>query len=88
MTKYPVKCKKCTWKGNRQGRYQCECYDEWAHYCKPWAPGPGCPSWILWPCPRCNNDTTMDWEKYNKNWVKKYNELLSDLTLKGLKLGE
>lgn len=49
---YRVFCPKCGWKGFRHGE-ACACYEDWAPYCKPWSPGPGCPSWIQWPCPRC-----------------------------------
>jgi hypothetical protein len=50
--KWRVCCKVCGWKGVRTS-IQCECYDEYALYCRPSAPGPGCPSGVIWPCPRC-----------------------------------
>lgn len=49
---YAVRCDRCNWRGYRNG-LQCECYDEYAYYCRPWSPGPGCPSGILYRCPRC-----------------------------------
>lgn len=47
-----VACPKCGWKGSRQGE-ECACYDEYAMYCRPDSPGPGCPSGVRWPCPKC-----------------------------------
>jgi len=53
-----VKCSVCGWTGYRWGQ-DCECYEDWVMYCKPWSPGPGCPSNIEWPCPRrCMVDGT------------------------------
>ena len=43
----------CGWKGYRTASVGCECYDEWRMYCRPLTPGPGCPSGVVWPCPRC-----------------------------------
>ncbi len=65
---YAVLCKDkdCGWKGYRKGYNECECYEDWAMCCRPWSPGPGCPSWILWPCPRCKGDVSMNWPVYNK----------------------
>lgn len=48
-----VRCGDCGWTGYRGG-LPCECYDENAWYCRPWSPGPGCPSGILYGCPRCH----------------------------------
>lgn len=43
----------CGWRGYRHAAVECECYDIWGMYCRPTSPGPGCPSGIVWPCPRC-----------------------------------
>lgn len=48
---YRVRCTGCGWRGVRHAR-DCECYEDWSPYCKPWSPGPGCPSWVTWPCPK------------------------------------
>lgn len=37
----------------RRDHVECECYDIWTLYCKPFAPGPGCPRGVNYPCPRC-----------------------------------
>lgn len=52
-----VKCTDCGWTGYRRG-LECCCYDEYAWYCRPWSPGPGCPSGILYGCPRCATKKT------------------------------
>lgn len=44
---------RCGWSGVRSYHVECECYDIWRLYCRPLSPGPGCPSGIDWPCPRC-----------------------------------
>lgn len=49
---YRVRCLACRWQGVRTDGL-CECYEDWAPYCRPSAPGPGCPRGIVWPCPRC-----------------------------------
>ena len=51
--KYRVKCTRCKWRGVRTDHVECECYPEWAVWCRPSSPGPGCPSGILWSCPKC-----------------------------------
>ncbi len=53
--KYRVHCLKpgCGWRGVRTDSVECECYEDWAAYCRPGTPGPGCPRGIVWPCPRC-----------------------------------
>lgn len=56
-----VKCSACNWTGYRRG-LQCECYEDWSMYCRPWSPGPGCPSGILWPCPQCSG--------HGHDWIK------------------
>jgi len=48
---YRVKCNVCGWTGIRHAR-DCECYEDWSMYCRPWTPGPGCPSWVTYPCPQ------------------------------------
>jgi hypothetical protein len=50
--KWRVRCLICRWRGVRTAT-ECECYDEYALYCRPGAPGPGCPSGVVWPCPHC-----------------------------------
>jgi len=50
--KIRVRCLLCEWKGVRTP-LDCECYDVRAMYCRPGSPGPGCPSGVVWPCPRC-----------------------------------
>lgn len=52
--RWRVKCTnpQCRWTGVRVAT-ECECYDEYALYCHPGSPGPGCPSGVVWPCPRC-----------------------------------
>jgi hypothetical protein len=47
-----VRCTDCGWTGYRHG-LECECYEDWAIYCSPWSPGPGCPSGVLYRCPQC-----------------------------------
>ena len=49
--RYRVRCSVCNWRGYRHAR-DCECYEDWVMYCRPESPGPGCPSWVTWPCPR------------------------------------
>ena len=48
----------CGWTGVRTDALECECYDEYAHYCRPTTPGPGCPRGVVWPCPRCKGAVT------------------------------
>lgn len=48
----------CGWRGVRSYHIECECYDIWTLYCRPLTPGPGCPSGIAWPCPRCKGAVT------------------------------
>lgn len=49
----------CGWSGVRSAyAIECECYDLYALYCRPLTPGPGCPSGIDWPCPRCKGAVT------------------------------
>lgn len=48
----------CGWRGVRTHHLQCECYDIWRMYCRPLTPGPGCPSGIVSPCPRCRGAVT------------------------------
>jgi|WetSurMetagenome_2_1015567.scaffolds.fasta_scaffold674082_2 hypothetical protein len=48
---YLVRCSVCGWQGYRRGYPDCECYEDWVMYCRPWSPGPGCPRWVEWPCP-------------------------------------
>lgn len=51
-TRWRVRCFNCGWRGIRTS-ITCECYEDWAPYCRPGSPGPGCPSGVVWPCPRC-----------------------------------
>lgn len=54
---YRIDCTGCGWSGYRVNVYGCECYSDYAYYCKPTDPGPGCPSGAnlrAW-CPRCRN---------------------------------
>jgi len=55
-TRHKVICVYCHWTGRRAG-LECACYDEYAYYCRPWSPGPGCPSSILYGCPKCGKRT-------------------------------
>jgi hypothetical protein len=48
----------CGWRGYRHASLDCECYEDWASYCRPTGPGPGCPSGVVWPCPRCKGAVT------------------------------
>lgn len=50
--KWRVRCLQCDWRGVRTDSVGCECYPEYAAYCRPGTPGPGCPRGIVWPCPR------------------------------------
>ena len=50
--KWRVHCLICNWRGRRTAT-QCECYEDWAMYCRPGSPGPGCPSGVVWACPKC-----------------------------------
>ena len=50
--RWRVRCLECSWRGVRTDG-QCECYEDWAMYCRPGTPGPGCPRGVVWPCPRC-----------------------------------
>lgn len=50
--------KGCGWRGIRTDQGGCECYDIWRAYCRPLAPGPGCPRGIDWSCPRCKGSVT------------------------------
>jgi hypothetical protein len=49
--RYRVTCRDCGWKGYRIA-HDCECYEDWVLYCRPTTPGPGCPSWVTYPCPK------------------------------------
>lgn len=51
--RYLVECVACRWTGMRKAA-ECECYDDFAMWCRPAAPGPGCPGSVIWPCPRCD----------------------------------
>jgi hypothetical protein len=51
--KWRVRCTWCGWKGVRTDSLECECYEDWAPYCRAGSPGPGCPRGVVWPCPRC-----------------------------------
>lgn len=55
--RYRVDCTGCGWHGYRVNAFDCECYSDYAYYCKPTDPGPGCPNGAnlhAW-CPRCRN---------------------------------
>lgn len=59
--RYRVRCTVCGWRGYRHAA-DCECYEDWAMYCRPQSPGPGCPSWVTYPCPKghlANGRTTL-----------------------------
>lgn len=49
--RYRVRCIVCGWTGYRFA-LECECYEDWAMYCRPNSPGPGCPAWVTYPCPK------------------------------------
>lgn len=58
MSRYRVDCTNCGWHGYRTPEADaCACYDEWAWYCTPTSPGPGCMNGanLHRPCPRCEN---------------------------------
>lgn len=59
MKRYRVDCTNCGWHGYRRPHpyNECACYDEYAWYCRPGSPGPGCPNGAnLWAwCPQCRN---------------------------------
>jgi hypothetical protein len=61
---YRVRCKVCGWRGVRHAR-DCECYEDWVMYCRPDGPGPGCPSWVTYPCPQghLNQGKTYLWRE-------------------------
>lgn len=46
--RYTVRCRDeaCGWKGRRRDAGECACYEDWARYCNPETPGPGCPRGI------------------------------------------
>lgn len=50
--KWRVRCRTCEWRGVRTDG-ECECYPDYAAYCRPGTPGPGCPRGVAWSCPRC-----------------------------------
>lgn len=64
--RYRVECLNpaCRWIGYRRPHplNECACYDEFAWYCKPVSPGPGCPngSNLRARCPRCGSDWEPD----------------------------
>jgi hypothetical protein len=69
--RYRVEClnPSCTWVGYRSPHplNECACYDEYAWYCRPTSPGPGCPNGanLRARCPRCKSD----WEPAGlKSW--------------------
>ena len=41
-----VELGKC-WCGGKMIRLDCECYEDWAMYCTPERPGPGCPNGMV-----------------------------------------
>jgi hypothetical protein len=53
-----VECKHCGYSG-LYGMLDCECYDEARMYCRPDAPGPGCPNGGL-TCPVCDDGEGND----------------------------
>lgn len=58
----------CGWTGVRTAyHFDCECYDIWTMYCRPLSPGPGCPSGIVWPCPKCGGSVTGVPVKHKKS---------------------
>ncbi|WP_112469433.1 hypothetical protein [Streptomyces triticisoli] len=58
-TRYRIDCTNCGWHGYRRPHplNECACYDEYAWYCRPNSPGPGCPNGanLFAVCPRCRN---------------------------------
>lgn len=60
--RYRVDCLNpaCGWIGYRKPHplNECACYDEYAWYCRPSSPGPGCPNGanLYANCPRCKSD--------------------------------
>lgn len=54
----------CGWVGYRSPHPDlgCECYSDYAYYCRPSSPGPGCPNGanLRARCPRCRSDWTPD----------------------------
>lgn len=57
----------CGWVGYRSPHplNECECYADYAPYCRPQSPGPGCPNGanLRARCPRC----LSDWEPDRRN---------------------
>ncbi len=57
--RYRIDCTNCGWVGYRRPHplNECACYDEYAWYCRPNSPGPGCPNGanLFALCPRCRN---------------------------------
>jgi hypothetical protein len=69
--RYRVECLNpaCAWVGYRSPHplNDCACYSEYAYYCRPETPGPGCPNGanLRARCPRCKSD----WEPRGlKSW--------------------
>lgn len=58
-TRYRVDCTNCAWTGYRRPHpdNECACYSDYAPYCRPDQPGPGCPNGanLHALCPRCRN---------------------------------
>ena len=54
----------CGWYGYRHDNpYDCECYSDWARYCRAESPGPGCPRGVTWRCPRCSQSVVVVYKR-------------------------
>jgi hypothetical protein len=64
--RFRVEClnPECGWVGYRSPHplNECACYADYAYYCRPDTPGPGCPNGanLRARCPRCHSDWTPD----------------------------
>ena len=64
--RYRVEClnPQCGWVGYRSPNplNECACYSDYAYYCRPESPGPGCPNGanLRARCPRCRSDWMPD----------------------------
>jgi len=68
FNKYRVRCTVCGWTGYRHAR-DCECYEDWVMYCRPDTPGPGCPNWVTYPCPKGQHLRPGRGFGPNKEWL-------------------